>query len=82
MSAPRYLSASTRMPMGRFCIRSVPVMVCSPSVAARKAVMKRMAVPAALMSMTSGMCCNALMMTSVSSQSLRLLGRMLPPAMA
>ena len=41
-----------------------------------------MAVPAALMSMTSGMLLRAAMITSVSSQSLKLLGCMLLPAIA
>ena len=48
-SAPSLRSESTSTPMGRCCIRSVPVMTCSPGVTLRKAVMNRMAVPAALM---------------------------------
>ena len=41
--------------------------------------MNLMAVPAALMSMVSGMWRSASMITVVSSQSLRLLGRVVPP---
>ena len=44
--------------------------------------MKRMAVPAALMSMVSGMLVRASTMTDVSSQSLRLSGSSLLPASA
>jgi len=55
ISAPKYLRASTSMPIGRCLIRSVPVITCSPSVTERYAVMKRIAVPAAFMSIVSGM---------------------------
>ena len=80
MSAPSCRSASTRILMGRCFMRSVPVSRWLPlSVAARKAVMNRMAVPAAWMSMVSGMSFSALTMTSVSSQSLRLSGSSVPP---
>ena len=44
--------------------------------------MKRIDVPAALMSMTSGMSRSASMITSVSSQSLRLSGRICAPISA
>ena len=79
MSAPSLLSASTRIWMGRFFILSVPVMTCVPGVTARKAVMNRIAVPAAFMSIVSGMYLRASMITSVSSQSERLSGRISPP---
>ncbi len=44
--------------------------------------MKRMAVPAAMMSITSGVFSKAAITTEVSSQSERLPGRMLPPERA
>ena len=68
--------------MGLWSIRSVPVMVCTPGVTARKAVMNLIAVPAAFMSITSGMSFSAFTMTSVSSQSDRFSGIGPPPASA
>ena len=44
--------------------------------------MKRMAVPAALMSISAGMSCKARIITSVSSQSERFRGSMPPPESA
>lgn len=72
-AAPSRHRASTRMPMGRWRIRSVPVMVCVPGVMLRYAVRNRIAVPAAMMSITSGIVLNARSMTCVSSQSERFL---------
>ena len=68
--------------MGRCFILSVPVMVCVPGVTARKAVMKRIAVPPALMSIVSGMFHRAFTITSVSSQSDRCSGSISPPERA
>ena len=60
-------------------MRLVPVSTWVPfSVQLRKAVMKRMAVPAALMSITSGMSFMARRMTSVSSQLL-IFSKLTPP---
>ena len=73
-SAPKVRRAFTRMLMGRCCMRWVPVRMCVPSLTARKAVRKRMAVPAAMMSMMGGSCCKACTMTRVSSQSDRFPG--------
>ena len=75
MSAPSRVRASTSTPMGRWRMRSVPVMTCSPSVEARKAVVKRIAVPAALIFISYGMSRRAATMTSVSSHLLRFSGR-------
>ena len=69
MSAPKDLRASTSTAMGLHCMRSVPVMMCSPSTVHNREVMKRIAVPAALMSMTCGMCFKASSTTLLSSQS-------------
>ena len=82
MFAPRRRRAFTSTPIGRWHIRSVPVMTCVPGRTERKAVMKRIAVPAALISMTSGMSVRAFTITSVSSQSDRLQGITSPPARA
>ena len=50
ISAPRLRKAFTSTSIGRCFIRSVPVMTCSsPSVTESRAVVKRIAVPAALM---------------------------------
>ena len=68
--------------MGLFFILSVPVMTCSPSVVARYAVMNLMAVPAAFMSIVSGLSFRAFTITSVSSQSDRLSGMIPLPASA
>src|SRR5690554_753430 len=55
--------------MGRSCILFDPLRVHSPSIPAKKAVRKRMAVPAAFTSKTFELELNASMMTWVSSQS-------------
>ena len=77
--APRLRRASTRMPMGRCCIRGVPVRRRVPGVTLRQAVRKRIAVPAAPMSTVSDGCSRARITTRVSSQSLRFSGRVPPP---
>ena len=82
MSAPSFLSASTSTVIGRCFIRSVPVMVCCPSVVLSRAVRKRMAVPAAPMSITSGILLRAARITSVSSQCDRFSGVVAPPERA
>ena len=81
MSAPNCRKAFTRMPMGRCFMRSVPVRIVAHGssfllrgVTARKAVIKRMAVPAAPISITSGISRRARIITSVSSQSERFCG--------
>ena len=56
--------------------------MCSPGVAAKYAVRKRIAVPAAFISTVCGRLFRALSITSVSSQSEMLSGRMSPPAKA
>ena len=52
MLAPRYLRASTSTLIGLCFMRSVPVSICSPGVTDRYAVINRIAVPAALMSIS------------------------------
>ena len=69
--APKAFNASTRILIGRFRIRSVPVIVHSPTILDRKAVRKRIAVPAAWMSKSRSFEFSALTITSVSSQSER-----------
>ena len=54
MSAPSWRNASTSLPMGRSCMRREPVSRRVPGVMASSAVTKRMAVPAAPMSMLEG----------------------------
>ena len=68
--APSCRKASTKTPMGRFFIRSLPVMTCVPSLTANNAVEKRIAVPAAPISMVSGRFFSHACITRVSSQSL------------
>lgn len=83
MSAPRLRKASTRMRMGRCCMRAVPVRrCCSSGCTAKKAVRKRMAVPAAPMSTTSPRERSPSTITRVSSQSDRLPMSAFPPAKA
>ena len=73
--APNFRRPSTRILIGLCCMRSVPVSVCvSPAFSDKYAVMNRMAVPAALISIISGISFKAFTITSVSSQLERLLG--------
>ncbi len=69
ISAPNTISVSTRGWMGRSCIRLLPLMIHSPSIPARKAVRKRMAVPAPFTSNRFESELNESMITCVSSQS-------------
>ena len=83
MSAPRRRRASTNTPIGRFCMRSVPVSTCSaPARTDSRAVIKRMAVPPALILISYGLSRSALIITPVSSQSYRLSGTTPPPVSA
>lgn len=74
MRAPNARRASTRIRIGRCFMRSVPVMTCVPCVTDRNAVRNRMAVPAAMISITGVISCKARIMTRVSSQSERFSG--------
>ena len=67
--APSAFSASTSILIGRFFIRSVPVIVHSPTTLDKKAVRNRIAVPAAFISKSRSFEFNAFTITSVSSQS-------------
>ncbi len=71
ISAPSAVSVSTSGWMGRSCILLDPLMIHSPSMPARKAVRKRMAVPAPFTSNMLESELKASMMTLVSSQSER-----------
>ena len=64
--APTALRASTNILIGRFFIRSVPVIVHSPTTFAKKAVRKRIAVPAACMSKSRSFEFKAFTSTAVS----------------
>ena len=72
ISAPNCRRASTSTPMGRCSIRSDPVSTRSPGRVAKRAVRKRMAVPAPWMSMVERKPMSPRRITMVSSASLRL----------
>ena len=69
--APNEVRASTRILIGRSCMRSVPVIIHSPGVIANNAVRKRIDVPAAFTSIRLLPERKASIITCVSSQSER-----------
>ena len=71
MRAPKLFRASTSKAIGRFFMRSLPVMVHSPIVFERKAVRNRMEVPAAPMSKMRSLEFSTFTNTLVSSQFAR-----------